>query len=298
MSIEVSHLKKQYGAQWALEDVSFSIASGAVVGFLGPNGAGKSTTMKIITGFINATSGSVKVCGWDVQENGLQARRHIGYLPENNPLYSEMYVREYLTFTAGFYGLTNRKQRVNEIIDRVKLTPESDKKIKQLSKGYRQRVGLAQALIHDPEVLILDEPTSGLDPNQLEEIRSLIREIGRHKTVLLSTHIMQEVEAICQRAIIIHKGNIVSDELLGVKESDDRQLYVEFAGEISIEALQKIHAITQIAREGKGWLLSGKGGSEFQAAVVRYAQNESWDIISIAPREKRLEILFKELTKH
>jgi ABC-2 type transport system ATP-binding protein len=298
MSIEVSHLKKQYGAQWALEDVSFSIASGAVVGFLGPNGAGKSTTMKIITGFINATSGSVKVCGWDVQENGLQARRHIGYLPENNPLYSEMYVREYLTFTAGFYGLTNRKQRVNEIIDRVKLTPESDKKIKQLSKGYRQRVGLAQALIHDPEVLILDEPTSGLDPNQLEEIRSLIREIGRHKTVLLSTHIMQEVEAICQRAIIIHKGNIVSDELLGVKESDDRQLYVEFAGEISIEALQKIPAITQIAREGKGWLLSGKGGSEFQAAVVRYAQNESWDIISIAPREKRLEILFKELTKH
>jgi len=214
MSIEVSHLKKLYGSQWALDDVSFSIPSGAVVGFLGPNGAGKSTTMKIITGYISPTLGSVKVCGLDIQNQGLEARRKIGYLPENNPLYTEMYVREYLSFTAGIYGIKNRSQRVKEIIDLVKLTPESDKKIKQLSKGYRQRVGLAQALIHDPEVLILDEPTSGLDPNQLEEIRTLIREIGRHKTVLLSTHIMQEVEAICQRAIIIHKGKIVSDEMM------------------------------------------------------------------------------------
>lgn len=297
MSIFVTHLKKNYGAQWALNDISFSIPKGAVVGFLGPNGAGKSTTMKIITGYISATSGAVKVCGFDVQNQGLQARRKIGYLPENNPLYTDMYVREYLSFTADIYGLKNRNHRVSEIIDLVKLTPESDKKIKQLSKGYRQRVGLAQALIHDPEVLILDEPTSGLDPNQLEEIRTLIREIGRQKTVLLSTHIMQEVEAICQRAIIIHKGTIVSDEMLGGKDSDERQVYVEFAEEISADVLKEIPAILNVIRDGKGWVLSGKGGQEFQAAIVRHSQNQQWQIVTIAPREKRLETLFKELTQ-
>lgn len=296
MSIEVNHLKKIYGTQWALDDVSFSIGSGGVVGFLGPNGAGKSTTMKIITGYISATSGSVKVCGIDVQDEGLEARRKIGYLPENNPLYTEMYVREYLSFTARIYGLENRNSRVNEIIDLVKLTPESDKKIKQLSKGYRQRVGIAQALIHDPEVLILDEPTSGLDPNQLEDIRSLIREIGRHKTVLLSTHIMQEVEAICHRAIIIHKGKIVSDNPLGEK-SNERQVYVEFTAAVSLDDLQKIPAVVHIISDGKGWLLSGNGGPEFQSAIIRHAQNQAWDIVSITPKEKRLEKLFKELTR-
>jgi len=231
-----------------------------------------------------------------VQDEGLEARRKIGYLPENNPLYTEMYVREYLSFTARIYGLENRNSRVNEIIDLVKLTPESDKKIKQLSKGYRQRVGLAQALIHDPEVLILDEPTSGLDPNQLEDIRSLIREIGRHKTVLLSTHIMQEVEAICQRAIIIHKGKIVSDNPLGEK-SNERQVYVEFTAAVSLDDLQKISAVVHIISDGKGWLLSGNGGPEFQLAIIRHAQNQAWDIVSITPKEKRLEKLFKELTR-
>lgn len=296
MSIEVSHLKKLYGSQWALDDVSFSIPSGAVVGFLGPNGAGKSTTMKIITGYISPTLGSVKVCGLDIQNQGLEARRKIGYLPENNPLYTEMYVREYLSFTAGIYGIKNRSQRVKEIIDLVKLTPESDKKIKQLSKGYRQRVGLAQALIHDPEVLILDEPTSGLDPNQLEEIRTLIREIGRHKTVLLSTHIMQEVEAICQRAIIIHKGKIVSDESFGVNESSEKYVYVEFASSISKEALQNIPDVLEVKRDGNGWMLRGNGPQELQTTIIKHAQKQDWEIIAITPKEKQLAALFKELT--
>lgn len=296
MPIEVSHLRKRYSAQWALDDISFTIPSGAVVGFLGPNGAGKSTTMKIITGYISATSGTVKVCGLDVQEQGIEARRKIGYLPENNPLYTDMYVREYLSFTADIYGIVNRNHRVKEIIDLVKLTPESDKKIKQLSKGYRQRVGLAQAMIHDPEVLILDEPTSGLDPNQLEEIRTMIREIGRYKTVLLSTHIMQEVEAICQRAIIIHKGQIVSDQNIDGTAQRENFVFVEFATDVSIESLQQIPGILNCSRDGKGWIISGKEGQTFQAELIRHAQKNHWDIIAITPIEKRLDTLFKELT--
>lgn len=210
--LEINNITKYYGSQLALDKVSFSVEKGEVVGLLGPNGAGKSTLMKIVTCFIPPSEGSVTVCGHSIFDDPIAVRRCIGYLPEHNPLYLEMYVREFLRFTAGVFHLDNVRQRVDEVIERTGLMPEADKKIFQLSKGYRQRVGLAQALIHDPAVLILDEPTTGLDPNQLEEIRTLIRTVGKEKVVLLSTHIMQEVEAMCNRAIIINHGRIVSDD--------------------------------------------------------------------------------------
>ena len=214
MSIVVEKVSKIYGQQRALNDVSFEIHRGEIVGFLGPNGAGKSTMMKIITCYIPPSSGKVKVCGHDVMEQSIEAKRCIGYLPEHNPLYTDMYVREYLSFVAGMYQIKNVKARVEEMIETVGLQVEAHKKIETLSKGYRQRVGLAQALIHDPQVLILDEPTSGLDPNQLAEIRNLIVSVGKTKTVMLSTHIMQEVEAMCDRAFIINRGNIVANNLI------------------------------------------------------------------------------------
>lgn len=212
--LEVKNITKIYGDQHALDNVSFTIQPGEIVGLLGPNGAGKSTLMKIITCFIPPTSGSATVYGYSIFDQPIDVRRQIGYLPEQNPLYAEMYVREFLRFIAGIYHIEKPNDRVEEMIELTGLTPESNKKISMLSKGYRQRVGLAQALIHDPKVLILDEPTTGLDPNQLEEIRSLIRKVGKTKIVLLSTHIMQEVEAMCSRAIIIHHGKIVDDELM------------------------------------------------------------------------------------
>jgi ABC-2 type transport system ATP-binding protein len=216
MSIKVQNLSKVYGSQKAVNDISFEVQKGEIVGFLGPNGAGKSTTMKIATGYIQATSGSIEVCGFDVQESPMKVRQNIGYLPEHNPLYLDMYVKEFLEFIGGIYGIKGQKikTRISEVIDLVGLDLEQKKKIGQLSKGYRQRVGLAQALIHDPQVLILDEPTTGLDPNQLTEIRSVIKNIGKEKTVIFSTHIMQEVEAICDRVIIINHGNIVADSSL------------------------------------------------------------------------------------
>ena len=210
--IEIKDITKTFGEQVALDKVSFSVAKGEIVGLLGPNGAGKSTLMKIITCYIPPSDGDVTVCGHSIYDDPLDVRRHIGYLPELNPLYPDMYVREYLRFAAGLGGVKNRKERVDEMVELTGLTPEAHKKIGQLSKGYRQRVGLAQALIHDPEVLILDEPTTGLDPNQLEFIRTVIRNSGKEKVVLLSTHIMQEVEAMCTRAVIINRGRIVADE--------------------------------------------------------------------------------------
>ena len=212
--IEIKNITKTFGSQYALDHVSFKVDKGEIVGLLGPNGAGKSTLMKIITCFIPPSDGDVTVCGHSIYDDPLDVRRHIGYLPELNPLYPDMYVREYLRFAAGLSGVKNRARRADEMIELTGLTPEAHKKIGQLSKGYRQRVGLAQALIHDPEVLILDEPTTGLDPNQLEFIRSLIRNTGKEKVVLLSTHIMQEVEAMCTRAVIINRGRIVADESL------------------------------------------------------------------------------------
>ena len=215
MSIEVKNLFKYYGEQAAVKDISFNVKDGEIVGFLGPNGAGKSTTMKVLTGYISASSGDVKVCGLPVTVDSLNTRQIIGYLPENNPLYLDMYVKEYLAFFANIYKVSDVKDRVSDMIKKVGLDVEQNKKIGALSKGYRQRVGLAQAIIHDPKVLILDEPTSGLDPNQLVEIRELIRSIGKEKTVMLSTHIMQEVEAICDRVVIIKRGEIVADDKAG-----------------------------------------------------------------------------------
>jgi ABC-2 type transport system ATP-binding protein len=231
MSIQVDHITKLYGSQKALDDVSFSVGGSEVVGFLGPNGAGKSTMMKILTCYLPPTNGTAVVCGHDVGSASLEVRRNVGYLPEHNPLYVDLYVREYLVFVAGIHGMARKEERVKEMIDLVGLGREQHKRIGQLSKGYRQRVGLAQAMIHDPKVLILDEPTSGLDPNQLVEIRSLIKEVGRSKTVLLSTHIMQEVEAICDRVIILDKGRIVADDSASTLRSGSQQravIEVEF----------------------------------------------------------------------
>ncbi|GAJ13209.1 unnamed protein product, partial [marine sediment metagenome] len=251
MSIIAENITKLYGAQKALDEVSFRIKSGEVVGFLGPNGAGKSTMMKIITGYLPPSSGTVVVNNLDVMEHPLEVKKQIGYLPENNPLYHEMYVREYLKFVAGIYKLGNQtKQRMEEIIRQTGLEPEQKKKIGALSKGFRQRVGLAQALIHDPQVLILDEPTSGLDPNQIVEIRNLISEAGKEKTVLLSTHIMQEVEAICDRIIIIHNGKIVADDAKGdifdYVEEIFQTVHVEFSGTVDQKKLERIGGVNKV----------------------------------------------------
>ncbi|HCT70234.1 MAG TPA: gliding motility-associated ABC transporter ATP-binding subunit GldA, partial [Bacteroidales bacterium] len=247
MSITVSNISKQYGQQKALDQVSFSIKPGEIVGLLGPNGAGKSTMMKIITCFIPPTAGDVSVCGFDIREQSLEVRQKVGYLPENNPLYTDMYIREYLEFVAGVHQLgKNTAKRVDEMMEVTGLMPERKKKIGALSKGYRQRVGLAQAMIHNPEVLILDEPTSGLDPNQLAEIRNLIIEIGKEKTVMLSTHIMQEVEAMCSRAIIINSGKIVADDstghLLNSNENTE-QIAVEFDKDVKPSMLKGLPGV-------------------------------------------------------
>ena len=298
MSIEVKHLFKYYGDQAAVKDVSFSIASGEIVGFLGPNGAGKSTTMKIITGFISASSGEVSVCGMPVTVDTLDTRKKIGYLPENNPLYLDMYVKEYLTFVANIYKLDNVKDRVADMVKKVGLDVEQNKKIGALSKGYRQRVGLAQAIIHDPEVLILDEPTSGLDPNQLVEIRSLIKQIGKEKTVMLSTHIMQEVEAICDRVIIINKGELVADDKAGNLqiEVQHQTVYVEFDGSVTKSTLKKITGVGKIEKLGDGWLLESAIEDDLRKAIARFAQEHDLLTITLKQEEKTLEEVFKNLT--
>jgi ABC-2 type transport system ATP-binding protein len=228
MSININNINKFYGKQQALTDVSFTLNKGEIVGFLGPNGAGKSTLMKIITCYLQQDSGKVKVCNLDTQEQDLQVKAKIGYLPEHNPLYTDMYIKEYLTFVGGIYKVENLNNRIAEIITQTGLTPEQSKKIGELSKGFKQRVGLAAALIHDPEILILDEPTTGLDPNQLVEIRNLIKEVGKDKTVLLSTHIMQEVDKMCNRVIIINKGKIVDDQLISNYQKNDIDLEDHF----------------------------------------------------------------------
>ena len=299
MSIEVTNLIKYYGEQAAVRDITFSVAKGEIVGFLGPNGAGKSTTMKIITGFIPCTSGDVKVCGLPVDVDSLDTRQLIGYLPENNPLYLDMYVKEYLEFVAKIYKMSDVRDRVSDMVKAVGLDIEQNKKIGALSKGYRQRVGLAQAIIHDPQVLILDEPTSGLDPNQLAEIRELIRTIGKEKTVMLSTHIMQEVEAICDRVVIINKGQIVADDKASIlqENTSHQTIYVEFEGEITKSSLSKIKQINKVENVGKGWLLEGSGGDDLRKIIAQYAQQENFLILTLRAEEKTLEEVFKELTK-
>lgn len=300
MSIVVKHLTKYYGDQAAVDNISFEAKKGEILGFLGPNGAGKSTTMKIITTFIPKTEGSVEVCGLDIDKDSLKVREKIGYLPEHNPLYLEMYVKEYLAFIGKIYKLKNVQARVAEVIQLVGLEKEQHKVIGALSKGYRQRVGLAQAIIHDPDVLILDEPTSGLDPNQLDEIRSLIKTIGKQKTVMLSTHIMQEVEAICDRVIIIKNGKLVANETAKELQSDKETqvIYVEFEGTVTRNQLAKIKSIKKVEAVGENCYLL-ETGIEIDArkTVAEYAQKENLLILTLRKEEKSLEAVFKSLTK-
>jgi ABC-2 type transport system ATP-binding protein len=299
MSIEVKNLFKYYGEQAAVRDVSFTINKGEIVGFLGPNGAGKSTTMKVITGYINASGGEVKVCGMPVDVDSLDTRRKIGYLPEHNPLYLDMYVKEYLEFVGQIYKVPNLKERVKQMIKSVGLDVEQNKKLGALSKGYRQRVGLAAAIIHDPEVLILDEPTSGLDPNQLVEIRELIKTIGKSKTVMLSTHIMREVEAICDRVIIINKGQIVADDTAAALQNEQthQTVYVEFDGDLTKSQLTKITGVRKVEKVMKGWLLETTEQVDLRKVIAQYAQQNGLLILTLKLEERSLEEVFKELTK-
>jgi ABC-2 type transport system ATP-binding protein len=299
VSIEVKNVFKYYGEQAALNDVSFKINSGEIVGFLGPNGAGKSTMMKIITCFLPKSEGEVKVCGLDVENDSLAVREKVGYLPEHNPLYLDMYIKEYLDFVAGIYKIKNKKERITEMISLVGLDKEQNKKIGALSKGYRQRVGLAQAMIHDPEVLVLDEPTTGLDPNQIEEIRQLIVNIGKTKTVMLSTHIMQEVEAICDRVIIIKDGRIVADDTTQhIQQGDDEKqtIFVEFDKEFSRNQLSKINGVSSVKHlEGNQWLFASND-TNIRANIAKFSQQNDLLVLTMRVEEKTMEEVFKELT--
>jgi ABC-2 type transport system ATP-binding protein len=287
MSITVTQLSKVYGEQRAVNDISFSLSKGEIVGFLGPNGAGKSTTMKMITGYLPPSGGTASVCGYDVAMQPMEVRRRVGYLPEANPLYFDMYIREFLGFVAQVHKLgKNTDKRISEIIAMTGLQPESKKKIGALSKGYKQRVGLAQALIHDPEVLILDEPTSGLDPNQLADIRQLISELGKNKTVVLSTHIMQEVEAMCSRAIIINKGNIIADDTLQNLQQGGREngyILVSFGDPIPSDTdLQQITGVTRMKQQDANtWQLFAGNLEEVRKNLLQFALINNRNILSL-----------------
>ncbi len=302
MSVEICNISKRYGEQNVLKNVSFMAKQGEVLGFLGPNGAGKSTLMKIITGFIPANEGIATINGIDVAVNPIEAKKHVGYLPEHNPLYLDMYVREYLRFSGSSYGIKRGlNKRVDELIDLTGITPERHKKLKQLSKGYRQRVGLAQAILHDPDVLILDEPTTGLDPNQLVGIRSLIAEIGKEKTVILSTHIMQEVEAICDRVVIINKGEIVADrpttEIRTGIFAGDQQIVVEFLEDVSRDVLSTLSFVKEVRETAhKKFLINSGGAIDIRPLIFNFAVNKGFTIVSLQQNEKKLEEVFRQLT--
>jgi len=298
MSIEVKNVFKYFGEQAAVKDISFSVNKGEIVGFLGPNGAGKSTTMRMITGFLPVSSGEIYVSGLKVGIDNLKAQQKIGYLPENNPLYVDMYVKEYLEFVGRIYKVPNLKNRIKDMIDAVGLEVEQNKKIGALSKGYRQRVGLAQAIIHDPEVLILDEPTSGLDPNQLVEIRELIKTIGKEKTLMLSTHIMQEAEAICDKIVIISKGEIVTNKTTTElqKDASGEYLFVEFQQEISKSQLKKVKGVTHVEEYEKGFLLKGTSIDELKINVSQFTQENNIILMTLKSESKSLAEIFKDLT--
>src|SRR5690554_73877 len=297
MSIKVENITKTYGEQKALNNISFKIEKGEIVGFLGPNGAGKSTMMKILTTFLPASEGVAIVNGFEVNKDGISVKKSVGYLPEHNPLYLDMFVREYLLFNAGIYKIP--KTEVENVIEKTGLLPEANKKIGQLSKGYRQRVGLANALLHNPEVLILDEPTTGLDPNQLVEIRQLIKSLGTKKTVLLSTHIMQEVEAICDRVIIINKGNIVADKTLSeLKDSSQQIIEVEFDTRIEEQFLQHIpNLISCVNTFDFIWELTFDTQKDMRPAIFDFAHDNGIKILQLNPKNKNLEAIFRELTR-
>ena len=298
MSIEVNAISKNYGAQKALDSISFSVKKGEIVGFLGPNGAGKSTLMKILTTYTQADQGTALVNENDVKENPKAVQLSIGYLPEHNPLYLDLYIREYLAFNADVYKVN--KSRIEEVIALTGLTPESHKKIGQLSKGYRQRVGLANALLHNPDVLILDEPTTGLDPNQLMEIRNVIKNVGKDKTVFLSTHIMQEVEAICDRVIIIDKGKIVADKKLDHLISQEKQqiIEVEFDFRIEEQAIARIeNLITFKNIHDMTWELTFQAEKDMRPAVFDFATENGLKTLQLNQKNKNLEAIFREITK-
>ncbi len=301
MSIEIKNICKKFGDQKAVDDISFSIQKGEIVGFLGPNGAGKTTTMKILTSYIPATSGDAIVCGYDVSEHASEVRQRIGYLPEHNPLYKDMYVKEYLGFIAGLHKIKDVRSKVAELIELTGLTNESHKKIGSLSKGYRQRVGLAQAMIHDPEVLILDEPTTGLDPNQLLEIRNLIKNIGKEKTVLFSSHIMQEVQALCDRVIIINNGKIVADDsidMLTTFQQLETLIHVQFDQECEDEKLLKIEGVNRIKTKSKNkFQLICDKKSEVRTAIFKFAVKEGLVLLEMRMDDYSIEDVFQKLTK-
>lgn len=300
MSIVVENITKLYNTQKALNNVSFQVNENEIVGFLGPNGAGKSTMMKIITCYIPPTSGKVTVCGFDISDQSLEVRKNIGYLPEHNPLYLDMYVKEFLAFVGGLYNIRHIDKRVKEMIELTGLQIEQNKKIGALSKGYRQRVGLAQAMIHDPKVLIMDEPTTGLDPNQLEEIRGLIKKLGKEKTVMLSTHIMQEVEAVCDRVIIINKGEIVANDKTQVlKQNQVKQIiYVEFDNTMPSENIQKIEGVEQVSHlEGNKYRIVASAERDIRKDIFQLAVNSSIGVLTLNKEEQKMEDVFKELTK-
>jgi ABC-2 type transport system ATP-binding protein len=296
MSIITKNITKFFGKQKALNNVSFTIEKGEIVGFLGPNGAGKSTMMKILTSYYTADDGQAEVNSFDVQSENKNVQKSIGYLPEHNPLYLDMYVKEYLAFNADVYKVN--KERINTVIEQTGLGPEANKKIGQLSKGYRQRVGLAAALLHDPEVLILDEPTTGLDPNQLLEIRKLIREIGKEKTILLSTHIMKEVEAVCDRVLIINKGNIVADKKLSeLRDGQDQVLVVEFDFRVEEAFLNKLPNVILVKNIG-GFVyeITFNTSNDMRPVVFDFAHDNQLKTLQLSRKNKNLESLFTELT--
>lgn len=302
MSLVVKNLLKEYGSQKAVNAISFSVEAGEIVGFLGPNGAGKSTTMKIATGYVPPTSGEVTVAGFDVTAEPLAVKKVTGYLPEHNPLYTDMYVHEYLAFIGQLYGIHGKdlKSRVGEMVELCGLTVEQNKKIETLSKGYRQRVGLAQALIHNPKVLILDEPTTGLDPNQILEIRSLIKNISKNKTVIFSTHIMQEVSALCDRVIVINKGELVADDsLTNLMKSQGKSvsLVVEFEGEVNESELSQINGVEKIVRiDASKFRIYPKENADVRPEVFRFAADRKLSLLGLKQEEGSLENIFRELT--
>jgi ABC-2 type transport system ATP-binding protein len=303
MSIKVSHITKLFGEQKALDDVSFNIEAGEIVGLVGPNGAGKSTMMKIITCYLPQTSGNVSVCGFDVVDQSIEVRKKVGYLPEHNPLYLDMYVMEYLEFIAGIHKLgKTSKERVAEMIDITGLDVERKKKIGALSKGFRQRVGLAQALIHSPEVLILDEPTSGLDPNQIIEIRNLIKKIGKAKTILFSTHIMQEVEAVCDKVIVIDKGKIVANKTtveMHKMNEDFIIVSVEFDASVNKAMLKEINGAIEVVQiKGNLWSIKSIHGKDIRPEIFKFAVKNSLTVLSMKEEEQSLEETFHQLTKN
>jgi ABC-2 type transport system ATP-binding protein len=300
MSIEIKNLLKIYGEQKAVNNISFKIDKGEIVGFLGPNGAGKSTTMKIITGYLQQNGGEAFVCGLNVADNPLEIKKKIGYLPEANALYYDMYVKEYLAFVAEVHKIENPKSKIQNVIDTVGLQAESKKKIGQLSKGYKQRVGLAAALIHDPEVLILDEPTSGLDPNQIIEIRDVIKKQGQNKTVLFSSHILQEVEAICDRVIIIHKGELVADDKMSNLQKgnkDNHKVVVQFKEDIEKNILEKLNGVTKVEQlQTTHYKLQTANPEAVRKQILQLAIEKNLNIISLQSEGQSLEDVFRSLT--